>query len=144
LKTLVLLAALALVAPSASSQSWDYVAVSHNGLKAGEWETNRGKASVTWSGRKVRIEVTFEEAKDFGPAMVIEGSVTADGAVRATASYLATDQTPDKLSGVYRKRISHQTWSNERKRVTSEEIVFSYPQNWQFMAFRTERVGDAK
>lgn len=113
-------------------------------MKAGEWKTNRGKASVTRIGRQVRIEVTYEEAKDFGPAMVIEGLVTPDGLIKATISYLATDQTPDKLTGVYRKRISYQTWSSERRRVTSEEIVFSYPQNWQFMAFRAERVQDAK
>ena len=138
----MLAAAIAVLTPNVFAQSWNYVAVTHHGQKSGEWDTNLGKAAVTRKGPQIHIEVTFEGAEQFGPAMHIDGQISANGIVRATATYLATDQTPDKLTGTYRKRISQQLWGKEKKRITSEEIIFPYPQNWQFMAFQTESASE--
>ena len=137
-------AILALVTPAAFSQTWDYVSVTENGQSKSEWLTSRGKASVSMKNSRLRVEVTYAEHEDFGPAMVIQGRVGPDGTVRATATYLATDQTVEKLFGIYRKRVQKETRGNKNFLVTSEELVFPYPQNWLFMAFRTQTVQEAE
>jgi len=49
-------------------------------------------SAVASNGRAIHIEVTFDGAEDFGPAMYIDGQVGKDGTVKATATYLATNQ----------------------------------------------------
>lgn len=144
MKILTYAAFIAFLSLKATAQTWDYVAVSQHGQKSGAWRTGHGTATVNLRRGKLQIDVTYEEAKVLGPVMQISGKISRDGTIHAMATYLATDQTPDKLIGLYRKRTSKQTWGNKVKLVTDEEIVFPYPQNWQFQAFRSQRVQDAK
>ena len=110
MKILACAAVIAFLSSEAIAQSWDYVAVSQHGQKSGSWQTSHGTATVNLTRGKLQIEITYEDAKDFGPAVQIVGKVSGDGTIRATATYLATDQTPDRLIGVYKKRTSKQTW----------------------------------
>ena len=128
---------------SAHEGYWYFVKLSKSPSNWPEWLASHGKATVKISGNKVSIAVFYKLKPEDGfkfdylpdPSLIFEGVIESNGNIVATAHYEDTDAEPQKLHGRLIKKISHEVWGNKKVLATTEEIVFPYPENFEFYGF---------
>lgn len=132
---------------------WHYVSLGKSGPSWPAWRAIYGKASVVIVKNKVTITAFYkwepmpnsQVEYDPEPSVVFNGEIKKDGSVIVTAQYQNTDADPVQLKGKYSKHVSHRlTGAGKRVLATEEEIVFPYPQNFEFYGVSVLHFEDEK
>ena len=131
---------------------WHYVSLGKGGPSWPAWRATYGKASVVIVKNKVTITAfhkwepmpNSQVEYDPEPSVIFNGEIKKDGSVIVTARYQNTDADPVQLKGKYFKHVIHRLMEGKRVVETKEEIVFPYPQNYEFYGVSVLHFEDEK
>ncbi len=135
-------ALLTAVLPVAAAELWDFIQVGKDYRAEPKWEARAGKAQVEIQAGHLKINAYYNDNPRMSPAIEISGTLSADGAIKATYTLLNTDANPLQLSGRYITRRELEMWGTKRKIVTFQEIVFPSPPNRDFVGLLGRGVRD--